>query len=164
MSRDARDRAAQVFEEHGPRLRRYLRKHALCPADADDALQAAFLSILESIDIAKIANLQAYLFMTALRKLSEISKKEMNQSAMRAAQPPRTPDLDPDVLLNRLHFERVLTEDLNRLPEAHRRVLILRCRGLSYEEIASECSLKKHDVERILIDAWMAMQPTSQRL
>jgi RNA polymerase sigma factor (sigma-70 family) len=169
MGRDARDHRssesswlAQWFTDHASAVMERLRGRARRKDDAEDALQQTMLSILELADHqrANVKNLSAYIYAAAVRKLAAMQAANARPYETTLFGQSTPPELSRDELLDHLHFEKLLTEDLNRLPPLHQKVFMLRGLGMTNDEIARECDLKPYKVDRILFDARTTLQPT----
>jgi RNA polymerase sigma factor (sigma-70 family) len=169
MARDTRDHCstrsswlAQWFKDHAGPVKERLRLRAKRKDDAEDALQETMVSVLKLADLhsGKVRNLSAYIYAAALRKLAAMQAANARSYDTTQLGQTTPPELRRDELLDCLHFEKVLSEDLKRLPYLHQKVFILKGLGLTIDEIARDCSLKPYKVERILFDARTTMQPS----
>lgn len=132
----------QLVERHGPLVLGVCRRNTFCPEDAEDAFQATFLVLAESVrKIRRRASLSAWLYGVALR----VSGRVRRASPHGAAQ-----NLEGDVVLHAdpldellaRHDGMVADEELTALPDKLRRPLVLRyLAGKSNVETAAELGI-----------------------
>jgi RNA polymerase sigma factor (sigma-70 family) len=129
---------ATLVERHGPLVWNVCRRMLACEQDAEDAFQAVFLVLArKSKAIRKRGSVASWLYGVAYR----IGMKERQRTARRR-EPLRnrngTAEPDPAYTAAWHDLQRVLDEELNRLPEKYRSVLVLCClEGLSKIEAAN---------------------------
>ena len=144
-----------------PALLRLARRHSLCAADADDALQRAFEILLRRADRVKPA--------TALPWLRTVVKHEA--MAVRSARlrlvGAAEPDLDareathlagpPERVAERERAHRSLAA-LASLKPAETRALVLQAAGRSYRDIEAETGWTSTKVNRTLTEGRAALR------
>ncbi|TWT74685.1 RNA polymerase sigma factor CnrH [Posidoniimonas polymericola] len=132
----------QLVERHGPLVLGVCRRNTFCPEDAEDAFQATFLVLAESVrKIRRRASLSAWLYGVALRVSGRVR---------RAGPHGATQNLEGDVVLHAdpldellaRHDGMVADEELTALPDKLRRPLVLRyLAGKSNVETAAELGI-----------------------
>lgn len=142
LDRFRRDRDGEAFAALGRRHGRTVLaacRHVLAnPANVDDAFQGTFLVLVRKIDAIEGATVGSWLYAVAHRlavRVRSDARRRADREGTAARQrtevvPPEPPWRDAVAVLH---------EELDRLPDAYRRVLLL-CylRGLSREEAATE--------------------------
>jgi RNA polymerase sigma factor (sigma-70 family) len=128
----------EIVRRHGPMVlaacRRVLGNHA----DADDAFQATFLVLARKAGTIRGANLAGWLYAVAVRTARgvRIMRDRRRKHEAVAANGRREPAGAPD---STAELAAVIDEELARLPDCHREVVVLcELRGLSRKEAAAE--------------------------
>src|SRR5262245_55548701 len=136
----ARDEAAftVLVRRHAGMVYRVCRSVLRHDQDAEDACQATFLVLAARAGrVRKVASLASWLHGVALRT----GRKMRSAAARRARDADREPPAAPSAAdeLNLREAQRILHEELDRLPEKYRSPLVL-CylRGLTHDEAAAE--------------------------
>src|SRR5205814_210781 len=126
LARFARDRDEAAFAElvrrHGPMVLAVCRRVLGCPHDADDAFQAAFLVLARRAGTLRLrGSVGDWMHGVARRAASAARRAAARRPAREATHtpPPRAPADDLAEL------RAVLDEELARLPEKYRAVLVL---------------------------------------
>lgn len=124
---DCKDEAAfrVIAERHGPMVLGVCRRALRSPQDAEDAFQATMLIFsLRAGSIRKSASLGSWMHGVAMR----VAVKLRRQQARRQRRERVVRDLSTECAADRLtwaEFKTGLDEELNRLPEHYRSVLVL---------------------------------------
>ena len=126
----------RTLVEHLQMLRRYARMLVSDPSDADDLVQETMKRILTYLDGSKeIVNLRAYL-LTVLHNV----RADMVKRRVRAGEEVSVDDvalIAPDASASDRTMYRQVLEAVHRLPEEHRRIILLvGLEGMSYRETA----------------------------
>jgi RNA polymerase sigma factor (sigma-70 family) len=131
-----------LIERHGPMVLGVCRRALRCPADAEDAYQATFLVFSrKAAAIRKTASLGSWLHGVALRVAARLKREcARRKHHERSSQPPAT--RNPADEVSWAEVQTVLDEELQRLPERFRAVLIL-CYldGKTRDEAANQLGL-----------------------
>src|SRR5262245_39011898 len=127
----AEDRDQEAFaalvDRHGPMVRAVAPRGTGEPPSAEDVFQAAFLSLARrTAGIRRPAAVAAWLHRTAHHlSLTAVRAREQRLRVERAAPPPPGPD--PLADLSGRELIGILDEELQRLPDPLRQVLVLCC-------------------------------------
>ena len=131
--------ARQLFDEHHASLFRYLVRFS---GDADlaaDALQEAFLKLVERPP-PDAAFARAWLFKVATNVVLETARAQSRRTRILASAPARTPVGDPPRspydLVEADEQRRLVAAALTSLSEKERTALLMREEGFSHREIA----------------------------
>lgn len=149
--REAELRAWMV--QYGPGVRRFLLKRVPA-ADVDDLVQEVFLSLQARGAASAIANVEGYLFRTAVSVLARQRRRKTwrwgHQEELEAADD-RSDELSPErILLSREAVEQVVAA-LKRLPRRRAEAFALsRFQQLSNEEVARRMGISVKSVEELL--------------
>ena len=127
-----------LFTEHHDALLRYLIRYTGDRDQAADAVQEAFLRLVQQPP-ASSANLRAWLFTVATNVVRDGWKRE--QHARRLAErpdlaPSATPAPDPAAAVERDERQAAVRRMLAKLSETERVVLLMREEGFRHREIA----------------------------
>jgi RNA polymerase sigma-70 factor (ECF subfamily) len=125
-SASGRARLTAMVEQHHDFVWRSLRRLGVPLADVDDAAQRVFWVATRRIADIAVGSERAFLFGTALRVVSEISRSP-DRRMLVDGEPGDEPDLapGPDVLADRSRAREVLQEILMTMPLELRTVLVL---------------------------------------
>jgi RNA polymerase sigma factor (sigma-70 family) len=150
MSESRRDRLARLFIDSSQTLRRRIRRLVGTTADADDAVQEAFLRAHENAESIRVPD--AFLYSVARNAAFDVLRHE--KIASKAAQgDKRLSDVQysvESVEAQLLTEERtqVLKEAIGRLPPQCQTVFALKVfQGASYKEIAASLGISVKTVE-----------------
>lgn len=131
--------AARLFDEHHLSLYRYLVRFS---GDADlaaDAVQEAFLRVVERPALDG-AFARAWLFKVATNVVLESTRARTRRARLLAAAPARAPVGDPprspDDLVEADEQRRLVVEALGTLSDKERTALLMREEGFTHREIA----------------------------
>jgi RNA polymerase sigma factor (sigma-70 family) len=130
---------AVLLRRHGPMVWGVCRRVLRHRQDAEDAFQATFLVLARKAATLRQPELLGnWLYGVA----SRVARKARRRAAARAADPerqaePMAPLAEPVLALAYQELQRILDEEINRLPEKYRAPLVL-CylQGLTYEQAA----------------------------
>lgn len=130
--------AEALFREHHVALYRYLLRMTGDEAMAKDAVQQAFLRLLERPP--RQGNTRAWLFTVATNAVRDWTDHERRRDTLLMDRQDRvpvpTPEPSPERILERKQAARLVGEALAGLPRRDRAVLLLRAEGLRHREIA----------------------------
>jgi RNA polymerase sigma factor (sigma-70 family) len=146
----ANDEAAfrVIAERHGPMVLGTCRRALVCAQDAEDAFQATFLVFSQRAgSIRKSASLASWLHGVARRVATKLRREQTRRQRRERAAPPllrRSPADDATWS----EVKAGLDEELERLPELYRSVLVL-CylEGQTRDEAAQRLGLKVGEVK-----------------
>jgi RNA polymerase sigma factor (sigma-70 family) len=140
--RDAWTRLVQRFDR---KLRQIARSYRLMPADVDDVVQTTWLNLFEAIDrIREPAAIGGWLATTTRRHALRRRQTHVREELADDPQPGECPDDNqPEASLLQLERRTVLAQALAKLPDRHRRLLIvlLNQPTLGYREIGELLSM-----------------------
>lgn len=155
-----------AMQTHGPALVRMLWRILGCEEDVYDAYQDTFLQLAHWAQGRKPDNVKAFVFRTASNvAISVLRRKQRHDKACRAIaeRPAAARQPSPDGDLDAGHLRRMLRENIARLPEAQRNVIVLRDLGeLPYSQVAAMlgitvASARVYRCRALrLLSAWMA--------
>lgn len=153
-----------AYREYRDRIHRFVRARIPPHADADDITQRVFLDALEA-EGAEPASILGWLYTVARRRLVDELRRESRSAARETASDARVdPSYGPAVAAG-------IGDALAALPEAQRRVLVLRLlRGCSFAEIGRTLGISEpaakmrfrrglESVRRSLREAGIARDP-----
>ncbi len=132
---------ATLVRRHGKAVLAACRQVLTDPADIDDAFQAVFLVLLQKIAVINGTQLGSWLYAVAhrvaVRAYSDSHRRTKREGAAASRRQVESPTSDPSWR----EAIAILHEELDRMPDAYRRVLLL-CylSGQSREEAASNLS------------------------
>ncbi|MEX2531755.1 MAG: sigma-70 family RNA polymerase sigma factor [Gemmatimonadota bacterium] len=133
---------AALFHEHNAALHRYLlRLTGGDDARATDAVQHAFLRLLEAgDDVRNVRNVRAWLYRVGTNAIHEWTntaqrREDLMSEHAHNAPGPKAADA-PDESLERAERIRAVRAALDELPERDRIVLLMREEGFKHREIA----------------------------
>jgi RNA polymerase sigma-70 factor (ECF subfamily) len=131
--------AARLFEDHHESLYRYLVRFSGDPDLAADAVQEAFLRLVERPPPRRGGE-RAWLFAVATNVVLESTRTGARRGRLLAAAggraPVGDPPRDPHELLESDERRRVVSEALMTLAHKERTALLMREEGFSHREIA----------------------------
>jgi RNA polymerase sigma-70 factor, ECF subfamily len=147
--------AADLFEEHSRRIYLYCLRHLRSPEEAEDAVQATYLSACRHLMRGfEPEAAQAWLLKVAEnecnsrhRSRSRRARLESGHDIEMIEETIAAPERAPDELFG-------IEDALATLPEQQRRAILLReWQGLSYREVAAELDLSQSAVETLIFRA-----------
>jgi RNA polymerase sigma-70 factor (ECF subfamily) len=151
------EEALRWFDELRHPLRRYLLCAGASPADADDAVQEAFLRLYRHLQKSgDRSNVYGWLFQVARNYLHDQRKSARHQRTVpldqameresHFADPRGTPE--QDALLE--ERTRRLRASIEKLPEPQRECMLLRSSGLRYREIAAVLGIRTSSIGKLV--------------
>ena len=150
-----------IHDRYRTRLYAYVRQMlAGSQSDADDVLQDVFLRAYGALrsDQREIA-LRAWLYRVAHNRCIDQLRRPVPPPAD-VFDVSRTPVLEPAAASERREDLRRLVEDVRRLPEQQRSVLLMReMDGLSYADLAAALDVSIPAVKSLLVRARMGFGP-----
>jgi RNA polymerase sigma factor (sigma-70 family) len=139
----------EIHRRHRPATTRLCRGVLGCPHDAADATQQTFVKLFKRLSAGHVpaSNLKAYLLSIARRESFELMARRRPSAA-----------LEEETAVDRDAAATVvdslsMRETAAALPERHRKILLMRGAGLSYDEIGDELSLNRNAVAQLLFRA-----------
>lgn len=130
--------ADALFRRHHLPLFRYLVRLSGDESAARDAVQFAFLKLLESPPAPH--NVRAWIYRVATNALREAKRTEHRQATLRTENAPKLPVGDPPPAPDRLAQRHQARERLHRalgeMRERDRMLLLLRAEGFTHREMA----------------------------
>jgi RNA polymerase sigma-70 factor (ECF subfamily) len=145
---------SDLYREHWKGICGYIRTHfGAGPPEPEDVAQTAFVRFVTT-DSRGIENPQAFLYATARNLVIDHhrhAKRERafirTQSAVNSEEMPS--ELAPENVLVQAERFRILAEALERVPLAHRRMVLLnRFEGLNYVEIGHRFGMSPETVRK----------------
>jgi RNA polymerase sigma-70 factor (ECF subfamily) len=165
MSDSHRDKLAQVFAESSARLRRRIRRFVGSAADADDAVQEAFLRAQESRESIRVP--EAFLYMVARNAAFDQLRHERHIKREALGNIPSS-GVESSVesveqLLLADERTQVLKDAIGRLPPQCQTVFALKVfQGCSYKEIANTMGISvrtvEHHIARAIRDVYQQVR------
>lgn len=139
----------EIHRRHRPAAARVCRGILGCPDDAADATQQTFVKLFQRLSAGHVptSNLKAYVLSIARRESFEVMGRRRPSAA-----------LDEETAVERDAAATVvdwlsMRETARALPERHRKILLMRGAGLSYDEIGIQLSLNRNAVAQLLFRA-----------
>lgn len=139
---------AALVNDHADALNRFFRSSGVAYADAQDLAQSTLETFLEK-DPATIDKPRAFLMGIARKKLLQFRTRSRSSEEFRSSQAPHVVTSPSQRLDRRLRVQMLL----QRLDEEERTAFLLRCEGLSLEEIAEQMEISLATVKRRLAEA-----------
>jgi RNA polymerase sigma factor (sigma-70 family) len=143
----------EIHRRHHPAAARVCRGVLRCPHDAADATQQTFVKLFQRLSAGHVpvSNLKAYVLCIARRESLEMMARRRPSAA-----------LEEETAVERDAASTVvdsllIRETARMLPERHRKILLLRGAGLSYDEIGDQLSLNRNAVAQLLFRARTGM-------
>ena len=129
---------AALFSEHHPALFRYLSRMTGDPDLAEDAVQQAFMRLIEKPPAP--GNVRAWLFQVAINAARFAQRTHGRRARILNNAPQRAPVADvpasPDAVTEQEEERSRVRRALDALSERDRTILLMREEGFSYREIA----------------------------
>lgn len=151
MARDEDQRVSDVFEREQRRLRNFIRRRVLDPADAEDILQDVFYALVEANRLlVPIEHVTGWLFRVARNRITDLFRKktpEQLSDLVSSDEDERlvledllpSPDAGPDALYARRMLIEELEMAIDELPAEQRAVFVAHeLEGRSFKEMAAE--------------------------
>jgi RNA polymerase sigma-70 factor (ECF subfamily) len=141
---DQRERISAMVRAHFPLVWRYLRRLGLGEADADDAAQQVFVTVLRKLDRVERGHERAYLLGVALRVAADARKaiRRRRVEPEAALDQAADPAPNPELALERRRRAELLDRLLERLDEDARPVFVLyEVEDLTMKEIAEALAM-----------------------
>ena len=133
----AREEALNWFDELRDPLRRYLMCAGAGPADADEAVQEAFLRLYRHLEKnGDRRNVRGWVFQVARNCIRDQRKSARHQHTVPLDDAIADPQDNPERCAQREERTRRLRGAIEKLPEQERECILLRSSGLRYREIA----------------------------
>ena len=148
MTKPASANIAAFVNEHADALNRYFRSSGVPYADAQDLVQGTLETFLGK-DLAAIEKPRAFLLGIARNKLLQFRTRQRSSEEFRSSQIPQAVTSPSQRLDRRLRVQLLF----QRLDEEERTAFLLRCEGLSLEEIAASMELSLATIKRRLAEA-----------
>lgn len=145
----------RLFDDVYPALHRYCTRMTADSDVAEDAVQEAFVRLLERQVSGDDAGLRAWLFKVATHLLRDRARVRDNRSRLLEENPvlPAEPADPPDEAVERRERVDRVRGALEALGERDRTLLLLREEGLSYRELADAVGVKASSVGTLLARA-----------
>lgn len=150
---------AALVNAHADALNRFFRSSGVPYADAQDLAQATLETLLQK-DLATIEKPRAFLMGIARKKLLHFRTRTRVSDEFRSSQTPNAVTSPSQRLDRRLRVQILL----QRLAEEERTAFLLRCEGLSLEEIAEQMELSLATVKRRLAEARRHIEELTREL
>lgn len=148
MTKPATSTIVALVNAHADALNRFFRSSGVPYADAQDLAQATLETLLEK-DPATIEKPRAFLMGIARKKLLQFRTRTRTSEELHTSQLPNAVTSPSQRLDRRLRVQILL----QRLDEEERTAFLLRCEGLSLEEIAEQMELSLATIKRRLAEA-----------
>ena len=139
----------EIHRRHRPAATRVCQGVLGCPHDAADATQQTFVKLFKRLSAGHVpaSNLKSYVLSIARRESFELVARRRPAAA-----------LEEETAVERDTEAAVvdslsMRETAGALPERHRKVLLMRGAGLSYDEIGDALSLNRNAVAQLLFRA-----------
>ena len=144
----------EIFHDVYPALVRYARRMAGDPDAAEDAVQEAFVRLLDRDVHGEPERLRGWLFTTVTNLLRDRARVAANRSRLLATRTPM-PETPPEAADRMERQERIrrVREALDALDARDRTLLLLREEGFSYRELAREVGVQPGSVGTLLARA-----------
>lgn len=135
----------RLFEAYCDPLLRFIYRYVRSWEEAEDVVQELFTRIWERrSELTSLGDIRAYLYTAArnrammhLKHRAVEARWRIQQAAVVGAAEPVAPVPDPAEQMAAREFVARVQEAVDRLPPRQRDVILRRCRGESYKEIAA---------------------------
>jgi len=142
-----------LFEQHHAGLLRYLTRYTGDPEEAEDAVQEAYLRLVERPP-EREDNLRGWLFMVATNVVRDRRKKHYEVALAGGAEERIGSDqADPLAVLEQNERRRAVREVLDRLSTKERTILLMREEGFMHREIAEAVGTTTKSIGTMLVRA-----------
>jgi len=148
-----------LFDEHSPRLRRYVSSLGLGAETTEDVVQEVFLALFRHLGRSRSrSHLKAWLFQVAhnlaLKQRYRIARRQATEGTWSAeAEEVLDPARSPEELVTDSEHRRRVMSILRALPDRDRQCLALRAEGLPYRDIARTLNISLGSVAKSLTRA-----------
>ncbi|MDG2523005.1 sigma-70 family RNA polymerase sigma factor [Caulobacter segnis] len=143
---------ANLYTEHGPWLRNWLRARTRCPDRASDLVQDTFCRLLDRRPSAPILDPRPYLAVVARRLLiDDVRRRDLEAVVARAWADLRgeIDTITPEAVAEAAQTLAGVMDILAQLsPQAREAFLLRRIDGLGHEEIAQRLGVNERTVKR----------------
>ena len=144
---------AALFQQHHAGLLRYLTRYTGDPEEAADAVQEAYLRLVERPP-ERDENLRGWLFIVATNVVRDRRKKHHEAALAEAAEERIGSDqADPLVVLEQNERRRTVREVLDKLSTKERTILLMREEGFMHREIAEAVGTTTKSIGTMLVRA-----------
>lgn len=144
---------AALFQQHHAGLLRYLTRYTGDPEEAADAVQEAYLRLVERPP-ERDENLRGWLFIVATNVVRDRRKKHHEAALAEAAEERIGSDqADPLVVLEQNERRRTVREVLDKLSAKERTILLMREEGFMHREIAEAVGTTTKSIGTMLVRA-----------
>lgn len=155
-----RDQFVALFNEHGPRLRRYLGRLSGDTELAEDIVQELFIRLYQRGSLPDtpapwMISVGMNLFRNAMNKRS---RRLRLLTPARAEEAHGGEERSPDHAVLTDELRRRVRESLDTLTEREQRLLLLREEGYSYRDMATALGLNETSIGTILARARSALK------
>ncbi|MCC7010514.1 MAG: sigma-70 family RNA polymerase sigma factor [Acidobacteria bacterium] len=154
------ERVLALFDECGPRVRRYVASFNLGDAATDDVVQEVFLALFRHLSLGRPAtNLNGWLFQVAhnlaLKQRQHTVRRSLVEGTWDAASLDHVADArpNPEQRLAERQRQRHLLGVLRLMPERDKQCVYLRAEGLCYREIAKTLGVSLGSVAKSIVRA-----------
>jgi RNA polymerase sigma-70 factor (ECF subfamily) len=142
-----------LFEQHHTGLLRYLTRYTGDPEEAADAVQEAYLRLVERPP-ERDDNLRGWLFMVATNVVRDRRKKHHEAALAEGAEERVGSDqVDPLAILEQNERRRAVREVLDKLSTKERTILLMREEGFVHREIAEAVGTTTKSIGTMLVRA-----------
>jgi RNA polymerase sigma-70 factor (ECF subfamily) len=156
----AQKEVLHLFDQHSPRLRRYIGSFGLRAEAADDVLQDVFLSLFRHVLLGRSRhNLRGWIFQVghnlALKHRRSASRSQRTERSWDdvLSESLVDPGDNPERQLAAAERQRRLRAVLRAMPERDRQCLYLRAEGLRYRDIARALDISLGSVAKSMTRA-----------
>jgi RNA polymerase sigma factor (sigma-70 family) len=155
---------AVVYDDCARALDRYLLRRLRNRQDVRDLAQEVWMRLLRVEDPGRVLEPMAYVHRAAANVLAEFEMRRKrepvhfdSESSDQAAGNPS--DVMPNELIDQISTQRQMQKMLAKLPNAHRRILLMRlCDGLSYRDIGEKLGFTPSTSEKYFFQALSTMR------
>jgi RNA polymerase sigma factor (sigma-70 family) len=143
----------KLLRQHFEELVNYVYFRVRSRADARDIVQEAFFRIVRLGNTRVVKHLRAYLYRTAKNIATDWIRQRVVREAYVEEEPLRAPQAAPSpeqICVAKEEWE-ALRRDIEALPPKAKMALVMvRCDGATYEEVATKLGIKTHSARRLV--------------